>query len=94
MKTKLLTAICALSILGTTTPVFAGEDKTLDTVVDIGLARPGCLAATIAGTAIFIVVLPIAAMSKSVKKTANTLVTTPAKATFTRPIGDFTSIED
>jgi hypothetical protein len=94
MKTKLLTALCAIALLGTTTPASAGEDKSLEAVFDVGLVRPGCFAATVAGTAIFIVALPFAAMSKSVKKTAHTLIVYPAKATFTRPVGDFTSIED
>ena len=31
---------------------------------------------------------------KSVKKTAHALVVYPAKATFTRPVGDFTMLED
>jgi hypothetical protein len=32
-------------------------------------------------------------VSGSVKETAHTLVVEPAKATFTRPIGDFSSLE-
>jgi len=39
------------------------------------------------------VALPIAALSGSVKRTADTLVLFPAQATFTRPLGDFTSLE-
>jgi len=45
------------------------------------------------GSAFFIIALPIAAMSHSVKKTADTLVVAPAQATFTRPIGDFSSLD-
>lgn len=94
MKTKLLTALCALTVLSSTTPAVAEEDKSLDALVDVSLVRPGCFVATIGGTALFVVALPFAAMSKSVKKTAHTLVVIPGKATFTRPVGDFSSLED
>lgn len=94
MKTKLIIALCALSVLATTTPAVAEEDRSLNAVMDVGLARPGCFAATVAGSALFVLALPFAAMSHSVKKTAHTLVGIPAKATFTRPVGDFTTLED
>ena len=93
MKTKLLTALCALALLSTTTPARA-DDKTLDALADMSLVRPGCLVATIGGTALFILALPFAAASKSVKKTAHNLVAVPAKATFTRPVGEFDSLQD
>jgi hypothetical protein len=93
MKTKLLTALCALALLSTTTPALA-EDNSLEVVADVGLVRPGCLVATVGGTALFVLILPFAAASRSVKKTAHTLVTVPAKATFTRPIGDFDSLQE
>jgi hypothetical protein len=94
MKTKLLTALCALTLLSSVTPGVAAEDKSLNALADVALVRPGCFVATIGGTALFVVALPFAAMSKSVKKTAHTLITNPAKATFTRPVGDFSSLED
>jgi hypothetical protein len=94
MKTKLLTALCALTLLSAATPAVADEDKSLNALADVALVRPGCFVATIGGTALFIVALPFAAMSKSVKKTAHTLIANPAKATFTRPVGDFSSLED
>lgn len=95
MKTKLLTALCAFTVLlSTTTPAGAEEDKSLNAVVDVGLVRPGCFIATVGGSALFILCLPFAAMSRSVKKTAHTLVCVPAKATFTRPVGDFSDLQD
>ena len=39
--------------------------------------------------AVFVVALPVAAMSRSVKQTAKVLVLRPAHYTFTRPIGEF-----
>jgi len=94
MKTKLLTAVCAVTLLASASPARADDDKTLPAIVDVGLVRPGCLAATIGGSALFVLTLPFAAMSRSVKKTAHALVVYPAKATFTRPVGEFSSLED
>ena len=94
MKTKLLTAMCAVTLLASASPARADDDKTLPAIVDVGLVRPGCLAATIGGSALFVLTLPFAAMSRSVKKTAHALVVYPAKATFTRPVGEFSSLED
>ncbi|HXT11839.1 MAG TPA: hypothetical protein VN873_09780 [Candidatus Angelobacter sp.] len=94
MKTKLLTALCALTLLSSITPAAAQDEKMLDSLADVALVRPGCMVATVGGTALFIVALPFAAMSKSVKKTAHALVVTPAKAAFNRPVGDFTSLEN
>ena len=94
MKIKLLTALCALALLSSATPASAGEEKSLEALADLSLVRPGCFVATVGGTALFIVALPFAAMSKSVKKTAHALVVYPARATFTRPVGDFTMLED
>jgi hypothetical protein len=94
MKTKLLTALCALTVLGSAMPAHAEEDKSLEALADVALVRPGCFVATIGGTALFVVALPFAAMSGSVKKTAHTLITVPARATFTRPVGEFSSLQD
>ena len=94
MKTKLLTALCALTVLGSAMPAHAEEDKSLEVLADVALVRPGCMVATIGGTALFIAALPFAAMSGSVKKTAHTLIGHPAQAAFTRPVGDFSSLQD
>jgi len=94
MKTKLLTAVCAVTLLASASPARADDDKTLPSIIDVGLVRPGCLAATIGGSALFVLALPFSAMSKSVKKSAHALVVYPAKATFTRPVGEFSSLQD
>ena len=54
---------------------------------DILVLRPVCFAFTVAGSALFVISLPVAATSKSVHQVAQTLVVRPAKATFIRPIG-------
>jgi hypothetical protein len=93
MKTKLLTALCAISLFASATPASA-EDKSLDVVVDAALVRPSCFIVTVAGSVLFVAILPVAAVSRSVKQTEHTLVGVPANATFNRPMGDFASLED
>jgi len=48
----------------------------------------------VVGSAVFVVALPAALFSKSVKQAANTLVVTPGKATFTRPLGDMEALKE
>ena len=94
MKSKLITAICVLAIgLGSVASSRASENSgPLTVATDAVVIRPACLLATVLGSAIFVVSLPVAAISKSVKKTADTLVAKPAKATFTRPLGDMDAL--
>ena len=92
MKTKLITLICVLALCASSTPCSATDD--IDVTADIILMRPVCFAATVLGSALFVVSLPIAAMSHSVHKTARFLVVRPARATFTRPVGDMQMFED
>ena len=95
MKTKLLTALCvvAISLCGVN-QCAANEGDPLDVIADVVIVRPLCLVATTIGSAFFVVCLPFAAISGSVKKTAQTLVVKPARATFTRPLGDMETLTD
>jgi len=94
MKTKFLIIFFAVIIgMGNITISRADEDNDIATITDVALVRPGCFLATLLGSAVFVVALPFAAISGSVKSTADTLVLAPAQATFTRPVGDFTSLE-
>jgi hypothetical protein len=91
LKSRLLTTVlCVLTLsLSTTTPVLAsGPSDATSVAVDVLVARPISLAATVVGSALFVVSLPIAAASRSTKDTAATLVVGPARDLFTRPIGD------
>jgi len=90
MKIKqFTTAVCVLALLlSTTVPGFAGDGDTTAYVVDVAVARPISLAATIVGTVLFTVSLPFSAASGTVNKTAEKLVSAPAKDTFTRPLGN------
>jgi len=96
MKAKFVTTICVLAVgLGGVASCYASENSgPLTVATDAVVIRPACFLATVLGSAVFVVALPAAAMSKSVKKTANTLVVKPAKATFTRPVGDMDALLD
>jgi hypothetical protein len=94
MRKKLLTVLCvSLVSLGSVNTSRASDDHAMDAIADVTLVRPGCFVATVIGSVFFVVALPFATVSGSVKQTANTLVVQPAQATFTRPVGDFTSLE-
>jgi hypothetical protein len=96
MRAKLLTTICVLAVgFGSAASSSASEESNpLEVVADAIVVRPACLVATVVGSAAFVVALPAALFSKSVKKTADTLVAKPAKATFTRPLGDMEDLMD
>ena len=93
MKMKCVSLICALSLLAT---LAQANDKPgpLAVTGDLLVIRPLCLAVTIFGAAVFVVALPVAAISKSVKPTADALVVKPAHATFTRQLGDLEALEN
>jgi hypothetical protein len=91
MSTRSLTAAaCVLAILlSTTNPALAdGGPSPTYVVADVLVARPIALGATVAGAALFVLSLPFAAASHSLKSTSQTLVVAPAKDLFTRPVGD------
>ncbi|MBA2780510.1 hypothetical protein [Billgrantia kenyensis] len=56
-------------------------------IADALIARPLLLVATLGGTALFVVSLPFSAMGGNVDQAAETLVKTPAEATFRRCLG-------
>jgi len=93
MKTKLLLVLCAITIGMGNITVSRAEDNSVAAIADVTLVRPGCFLATLFGSVVFVIALPIAATSGSIRQTADTLVIAPAQATFTRPIGDFSTIQ-
>jgi len=94
MKTKLLTVVCVIVIgLCSVNAGHASVDNPADIAGDVFVIRPAYFVGTVLGSAVFIVALPIAVISRSVKDTADTLVVQPAKATFTRPLGDFSTLD-
>ena len=66
----------------------AGEDRNaVSMMFDLVLLRPLGLAATVIGTAFFVVSLPFSALGGNTGEAANKLVVAPAKYTFSRPLG-------
>jgi hypothetical protein len=57
------------------------------TAVDLLVARPGGLAATVLGTVIFVVGLPFTLINGSTEQAAQQLIGDPASYTFARPLG-------
>jgi len=96
MKTKLITFLCLLAFCfaATNSTVAQTRPDPAMVVADVVIVRPVCLVATIVGSVFFVVSLPIAAISKSVKVTGDVLVVSPAKATFTRQMGDLDALMD
>src|SRR5690554_1181842 len=56
-------------------------------IADALVARPLLAVATVAGTAVFLVSLPFTALGGGVGTAAETLIKTPAEATFRRCLG-------
>jgi len=91
MKARFTATSLALLITLWTMPASAADSG--DVAVDAVVVRPVCLLATVVGSALFVVSLPIAAISKSIKPAAHALVGRPASATFKRPLGDFSDLQ-
>jgi ABC-type molybdate transport system permease subunit len=89
MKKMAVAMLIAVTLIISSAPVFAYQDEGMDMTMDVLIVRPVGLAATVLGTALFIVALPFAIASGSVGATACALVVMPCKYTFVRPIGDF-----
>jgi hypothetical protein len=88
MKTKILIAFIVLAVSSASvTPCLAGSDDQAKIIADVAVLRPAGLIVTAIGSVFFVISLPISAATGTVKQTAHTLVITPAKATFTRPLG-------
>lgn len=89
-----LAVCCAIAVFFVQTPrSWAQEDGSPEVIaVDVLIVRPLCLAATVIGATLFLVSLPISVASNSTSETGRKLVGLPARATFTRRLGDMTSL--
>lgn len=85
---------CAVGIFFAPTPRgWAQEDGSPEVIAaDVILIRPLCLVATVAGSALFLLSLPVAIATKGTHQTAEKLVALPARATFKRRLGDMSSL--
>jgi len=86
--------------MANSSPAIAGGSDVFDydytpgaVAADIFLARPLCLAVTIAGSGLFVATLPITAMCGGANASARALVFAPAKETFVRKLGNLSGLE-
>lgn len=92
-KMVVLLLVCFLCFLFPNLTVASSGSNDAATVIgDAVLARPFGLVSIVVGAAAFVVSLPFAVSSGSVKQTADTLVGAPYRFTFTRSLGDFENI--
>ena len=89
MKKIAVAILMTVILIISSAPAFGYQEEGMDMIMDVLIARPASLAATVLGTALFNDALPFAIPSGSVGATACALVVTPSKYTFVRPIGDF-----
>jgi hypothetical protein len=69
------------------TPTSGQDPTSAEMVADALVARPLYAAATVLGTAIFLVTLPFSALGGNVEQAANELVTGPAQGLMARCLG-------
>lgn len=89
MRKKLFVLLLVFALIISAVPAFANDPTDAEIIPDILLARPLGVAAVVLGSAIFVVALPAALVSRSVGKTAERLVLDPVEFTFVRPLGNF-----
>jgi hypothetical protein len=84
--------LVTLLIAAITLPTYAqdphsDEPSAAAMTADLLVVRPLSFGATILGTAVFLVGLPVIAASNSTKQAAEKLIEDPMKYTFQRPLG-------
>jgi hypothetical protein len=95
MRRVTIFLLAALLLSASTPSTFAFEDNSFEAVAaDVIVIRPFSFVATVIGSALFVVSLPIAAISHSTSETAEALVKRPARFTFTRPVGELSAMVD
>ena len=98
MKTTVTSLVCAAAIGVGSYTCSAAENQNEPSVVtkaaDAVIVRPLGFTSVLVGSALFTVSLPVTAILKKVKPTADLLVVKPAKATFKRPLGDIDAMAD
>jgi hypothetical protein len=88
MKAKIIPIVCAAAMLAATSATAATHSDPAAVATDAVVGRPIGLVATLVGSVCFVVSLPFAATSGSIRESAHSLVVKPARDTFARPIGD------
>jgi len=94
MKKMISATFIVVILIVTSVPALAKDGAGApDMIVDVLIVRPVGLVSIVIGTAAFIVALPFAITSGTVKPVAQTLVACPFTLTFKRPLGDYSSLE-
>ena len=96
MKAGIVPLLLALLLLFTSArPAVADDiDYTPAAVgADALVVRPACFVVTVLGVGLFIVTLPIAAISRSVDKSAHALIGVPGYQTFGRKLGNLSGMD-
>jgi len=91
-----LLTVASLALGCCTTPLLAKEpdptmptDPGLNATVDVVMARPVGVAATVTGFALFLVSSPFSLLGGNAGESWDNLVAAPANYTFKRPLGHF-----
>ncbi len=89
MGRMIMAILVVIAVTCVSVPAFAADkgDEGMMVTVDVLLVRPVSLAATVVGTAIFVVSLPFTIPAGGVSKAASVLISEPFAYTFKRPIG-------
>lgn len=93
MRNRVAGLLCGFALVLATTASGAEGEKpgTLTVATDVVIVRPVSLVSMVVGSALFVISLPVTAITKS---TAEALVTRPAYQTFKRPLGDMDAMAD
>jgi hypothetical protein len=83
---KLLVVLITLVMICTSSTVFAADE--LLVMSDIFVVKPLGVASIVVGTAMYVVSLPIALLTRSEPETKRIFLEEPYKFTFNRPLGD------
>jgi hypothetical protein len=95
MRRILVLLFSAVFLAASMPSASAFDDGSFEAVAaDVLVVRPFSFVATVLGSALFVVALPVAAISKSTSETAEALVKKPARMTFTRPMGELSTLTE
>jgi hypothetical protein len=91
MKRTMLGIVCAVTMVMASVAPALGSSSPDPAVVagDALVVRPLSFVATVIGSAVFVISLPVAATSGSIHSTADALILKPGRFTFQRPLGYF-----
>ncbi|MBI4682753.1 MAG: hypothetical protein HY757_06595 [Nitrospirae bacterium] len=88
---KIITVLLTLVIVLSSSMAFADKDEAIDVMADALVFKPLGFAALVSGSVIFVITLPIAAITDSIDTTSKVLVKDPFDYVFVRPIGEIKS---